>query len=114
MHLVQISDEDVFRLDISVDYVPFLQIDERLHDLSDDQPAFVFIEEFLSSQLLVEISILAVFEYHVDVGLVIEVSVQLHNVGVVKPPLDFEFPLHLREKVELYQHRLEYDLESDG
>ena len=81
--------------------------------MSYDGPSFVFGEELLPSQLLVEVTILAVLEDHVDVGLVIEVSVKFHNIGVVEPPLNFEFSLHLREEVELFQHVLEYDLESD-
>ena len=81
--------------------------------MSNDSPSFVFGEVLLASQLLIEVPVLAVLEDNVDVCLVIEVPVKLHNVWVVKPPLDFEFSLHLREEVELFQHVLKNDLECD-
>ena len=64
-------------------------------------------------QLLVQVSELAVLKDHVDVSLFIEVSIELHNVGMVKPPLYFEFSFHLREKVELFQHTFVNDLEGN-
>ena len=41
MHLVQIGDEDVFWLDVSVNDVSLLQVGHRVDDLSDDDPTFL-------------------------------------------------------------------------
>ena len=38
---------------------------------------------------------------------------ELHNIRVVQSPLNFELALHLAEKVELLEHVLEDDFESN-
>ena len=54
---------------------------------------------------------LAVLKHDVDVLGIVEVAVQLHDVRVVQSPLNFEFALHLGEKVELFQHVLKDNFE---
>ena len=52
---------------------------------------------------------LAVLKHDVDVLGIVEVAMQLHDVRVVQSPLNFEFALHLGEKVELFQHVLKHN-----
>ena len=113
MHLVQIGNQYVFRFNVSMNYVSVLEVNEGVNDLSYDDFALIFAKELFSPQFLVEVSILTIFKHYVDVGLVIKVSIEFDNVRMVKPPLYFEFPLHLREKVKLFQHSFEYDLKCD-
>lgn len=83
MHLFLVCNQDVLWFDVSVNNVPVLKVEQRLNDLCDDYSRFVLGEEFLSAQLLVEISVLAVLKHNVDTLCVVKVAIQSHDVWVV-------------------------------
>lgn len=78
-----------------MDNITVLQVEQRLDDLSDYMAGSIFREAFLTSELLVEVSVLTVLEHNVDVLGVVEVSVKLNDIRVVKSPLNFQLSLHL-------------------
>jgi len=78
-----------------MDNITVLQVEESLDDLSDYVPSSVFREAFLASELLIKVSVLTVLEHNVDVLGIVEVSVKLNDIWVVKSPLNFQLSLHL-------------------
>ena len=94
-----------------MDNITVLQVEKRLDDLSDYVPSSVFREAFLASELLIKVSVLTVLEHNVDVLGIVEVSVKLNDIWVVKSPLNFQLSLHLWEKVKLLKHLLEDNFE---
>ena len=90
-----------------MNHVAVLQVEQCLDNLRDDVASFVLGETLLSPQLLVQIAVLAALKHNIDVLGVVEIPVQLHDVRVVESPLNFEFALHLGEKVEFLEHVLE-------
>lgn len=110
VHRFQVCNEYIFRLNVSMDHVSLLQIQQRVHHLINNVSRFVFAETFLTSQFLVQISVSAILEHHIDVLGVVKIPVEAYNVRVVQSPLNFEFSLHLTEKVKLFEHVLKDDL----
>jgi len=78
-----------------MDNITVLQVEKRLDDLSDYVAGSIFREAFLAPELLVEVSVLTVLEHNVDVLGIVEVSVKLNDIRVVKSPLNFQLSLHL-------------------
>lgn len=68
-------------------------------------------EALLTAQFLVEVTVLAVLQHHVDVLRVVEVSMQADNVWVIQSPLNFKLAFHLAEEVKLLKHVLEDNLQ---
>lgn len=112
MHLILVCNQDVFRLDVTVDHVTIREVDQCLNDLCDDQPCLFFREELLPPELLVQVPVLAELQHHVDTLFVVEVAVKPDKIRMVKSPLDLELPLHLGEEIKLLEHMLENDLQS--
>ena len=83
MHLFLVCNQDVLGFDVSVNNVSVLKVEQRFNDLRDDYSSFVFGKEFLSTQLLVEISVLAVLKHNIDTLCVIKVAIKSHDIWVV-------------------------------
>ena len=90
-----------------MDNVTVLEVEEGLDDLGNYVASSILREAFLLSQLLVEVTVLAVLQHHVYVLGIIEIAVKLNDIRVVESPLNFELSLHLAEEVELFEHMLE-------
>ena len=96
-----------------MNHISFLQVQQSVDHLIDNVPGFVFAETFFSTQFLVQISVSAILEHHIDVLGVVKVAIEAYDVRVVKTPLNFEFSLHLAEKVELFEHMFENDFQGN-
>ena len=83
VHSFQVCYEYIFRLNVSMDHISFLQIQQGIHHLINNVPGFVFAETLLPSQFLVQISVSAILEHHIDVLGVVEVAVETHDVCVI-------------------------------
>ena len=73
----------------------------------------VLRETLLSSQLLVQIYVLTILQHHIDVLGIVEIAMQLHDIGMIQSPLNLEFSLHLGEKVEFFEHLFIDDFEGN-
>lgn len=78
-----------------MDYVPVLQVQQCLNDLCYDNSGSFFAKKLFAAQLLVKISVLAVFENNIDALRIVEIPVKPDDVWVVESPLDLQLPLHL-------------------
>ena len=112
MHRIQIGNQNILGLNVSVDYVPVLKVEQSFDHLSYDVTGAVLAEALLAPQLLVQVAVFAVFEHHVDVLGVVEVPVQTDNIRMVQSPLNFKLAFHLAEEIKLLEHVLENDFES--
>ena len=75
MHALQIIDQNILRLDISMYDITLLTIEESFNYLSNNDFCCSLIELFDSSQSLEQVSALAVFENRVNILVVIKITV---------------------------------------
>lgn len=83
MHRFQVSNEDIFWLDVPMDHISLLQVEQRVDHLCDNVARFLFTETFLPSQLLIQVAMTTILEHHIDVLRVVEVPIQAHDVRVI-------------------------------
>lgn len=95
--------EKVFWLDISMDNVLRVNILERLADLVNVPCGFflgvVLIGLFL--QVLVELALRTVLQDHINLVIIVEEAIELHDVLVVQVAVNFDFPAQLVSHVRL-------------
>ena len=85
-------EEDVLRLDVAVDDVAVVHELDGVADLLDDAAHLLLGEPSLAAQAAVDVASAAQLQHQVQVVLVAEVGVELHDVGVVEVALDLYFP----------------------
>ena len=88
MQGVQVGDKNILWLDVSMNHISILQVQQSFHDLGNDVPGTFLIKAFLSAQLLVKVTVLAVVQDHVDVLSVVKVTMKLDDVGMIQSPLN--------------------------
>ena len=94
--------------------ISFLEIKQCIYHLGYNEFPLLLTEALLSSESLVEVAILSILKDHIDIVHIVEVPIQLHYVGVVQSPLNFQLSFHLAEKVKLFQHVFEDHFQSYG
>ena len=102
MHRIEVRNQNILGLDVSVDHVPVLEVEQSFDHLGYYMSCTVFREALLSAQLLIKIAMFTVFEDDIDVFSVVEVAMKTHNVWMVKSPLDFKLSFHLAEEIEFF------------
>jgi len=89
MHALLVENENVLRLDVSVDNISFLQVQQCLNHLRDYYLRLNFVKSLFSAQSLEQVTILAVLQHSVNVRFIVEVAVQADDVRVLKSVLNF-------------------------
>jgi hypothetical protein len=101
---VRVSDEDVLRLDVSMDDVPLLQEPKRRNDLLNDFTHNLFRKVVNSLQLLVQVALWHEFQNTEDMVVVIKVRKKLCDIWVIgESILYLQLFLHLRVEIILGQ-----------
>jgi len=113
MHSLLIENEDVLRLDVSVDYITFLQVQQCLYHLRNHYLSLIFVKSLLSFKSLKKVAILAVLQYYVNAWFVVEVAVQTDYVWVLESVLNFQFLFQLGEKVKFLESSLDNYFQSN-
>lgn len=85
-----VKEEDVLRLEVSVDDVPVPHVDKRINDLPKDLLNLAFPESLAFGLLdpVKEVALFGCLHDHVDVPLVVEVAVEPCDVGMPESVLD--------------------------
>ena len=96
------SDEEIFRLDIPVDYVFGVEVDESIGHLVDVNSTATFGKATVLHKLLVHLALASKFKHEEDAILVVEVSVETKDVGMSKVLLDLDFASDLFLNPGLY------------
>jgi len=84
-------DEEVFGLDIPVDYMFGVEVDESVSHLVDVDSASAFGKATILHQLLVHLTLAGEFEHEEDAVFVVEVAVETEDIGVSEVLLDLDF-----------------------
>ena len=84
-------DEEIFGLDIPVDYVFGVEVDESVGHLVDVDSTSAFGKAAVLHQLLVHLTLAGEFEHEEDTVFVVEVAVETEDVGVSEVLLDLDF-----------------------
>jgi hypothetical protein len=95
-------DQNVLRLDVSVDNVSFLAVQKCFDYLGNYHFCFVLAKLLFPSQSLEQVSVLTVLQHYINVCFVVEIAVEPHYIRVLKSPLNFNFFLQLGEKIKLF------------
>ena len=106
------SDEEIFRLNIPVDYVFGVEVDEGVCHLVDVNSASSFGEAAVLGELLVHLTLSSEFKHEEDAVLVMEVAVETKDVGVSQVLLDLYFASDLLLNPRLYNLLLVETLEG--
>ena len=106
------SDEEIFRLNIPVDYVFGVEVDEGVCHLVDVNSASSFGEAAILHELLVHLTLAGEFKHEEDAVLVVEVAIETKDVGVSKVLLDLDFASDLFLNPGLYNLLLVETLEG--
>ena len=85
------SDEEIFGLNIPVDYVFGVEVDESVGHLVDVDGASAFGKAAILHQLLIHLTLASEFEHEEDAVFVVEVAVETEDVGVSEVLLDLDF-----------------------
>lgn len=83
-------EEDVLGLDIAVDDIAVVHELDGVADLLDDSAHLLLSKPPLAAEAGVDVAAPAELEHEVEVVLVGEVGVELHDVGVVEVALDLD------------------------
>lgn len=83
-------EEDVLGLDVTMDDVTVVHELDDMADLLDNPAHFLLSEPSLIAEAGVDVSAAAELEHEVEVFLIGEVGVELHDVGVVEVALDLD------------------------
>ncbi len=105
MHALAVANQYILWLDVTVDDRSFLQVDQCFHNLSNHEFGFTLIKVLLSPQSLEQVAALTVFQHSIDVLFIVKVAIESYYVWVVETPLDFQFFLHLTEKIKFFESR---------
>lgn len=97
-------EEDVLGLDVTMDDVAVVHELDGMADLLDNPAHFFLSEPSLAAEAGVYVSAAAELEHEVEVFLIGEVGVELHDIGVVEVALD----LDLADKLVYVLLGLEY------
>ena len=112
MHPLLVHNQDVLRLDVSMNDIPLLHVEKSRDDLSDYVAGLILRKASFLFQSLVQVSVLRILKNDVDILLIVEVTKEADDMWMAQTPLDLELFLHLGEKVELFQQVLLHELES--
>ena len=83
-------EEQVSKLQVSVDHLVFMNVLHCLHQLINIESSFHLVESFASLNQIRERLVLADVQHDVDVLLVLKVSVKSNDVFVVERAVDFD------------------------
>lgn len=89
------ADEDVLGLDVPVDDVLAVQVAQRARHLRDVLRGLPLGEAVLAAQVLVELALAGELDDQEHALAVVEVAVQLQDVGVPQVALDLDLAAHL-------------------
>ena len=106
------SDEEIFRLNIPVDYVFGVEVDEGVRHLVDVNSASSFGKAAILHELLVHLTLSGEFKHEEDAVLVVEVAIETKDVGMPKVLLDLDFASDLFLNPGLYNLLLVETLEG--
>jgi len=106
------SDEEVFRLNIPVDYVFGVEVDESVGHLVDVNSTSSFGKAAILHELLVHLTLSGEFKHEEDAVLVVEVAIETEDVGVPQVLLDLDFASDLFLDPRLYNFLLVETLEG--
>jgi hypothetical protein len=106
-------DEEIFRLNIPVDYVFRVQVDEGIGHLVDVDGTPALGKTAVLHELLVHLALASEFKHEKDAVLVVEVPVETKDVGVSKVLLDFDFASNLFLNSRFYDLLLVETLEGE-
>ena len=85
------SDEEVFRLNIPMNYVFGVEVVESVGHLVNVHSTSSFGKAAVLHELLVHLTLAGKFKHEEDAVLVVEVAIETEDVGVSKVLLDFDF-----------------------
>lgn len=89
------SDEEIFRFNITVDYVFGMEVDESVGHLVDVNGTSSFGKATILHELFVHLTLARKFKHEEDTVLVVEVTVEAKNIGMPKVLLDLYFASNL-------------------
>lgn len=107
------SDEEIFGLNIAVDYMFGVEVDEGIGHLVNVDSAAAFRKTAILHELLVHLALASELEHEEDAILVMEVTKEAKDVGVSKVLLDFDFASDLFLNSRLYDLLLVEALEGE-
>lgn len=96
------SYEEIFWLNIPVDYVFRVEVDESIGHLVDVDGTSPFGKAAVLHELLIHLTLAGEFKHEEDAVLVVEVAVKTKDVGVSKVLLDLDFTSDLFLDLRLY------------
>ena len=110
MHTLTVTYQNILWLDVSVNNIPFLEVDQCLNHLRYHEFSLPLLKLLLTPESLKEVAALTILQHSVNILLVVKVAVESHNIGVIESPLDFQLFFHLTEKIKFLQSGLHHHL----
>lgn len=97
------DNNDVFWLNVSVEYFPLVHILHSLQEIANNEGGSLFTISFLLFQFGVQLTLRAELQQNVNVLFVLETPIKVNNIGMVEVSVYLEFPDQL-----IYQFFLDY------
>jgi hypothetical protein len=107
-------DEEVLRLDVTVDDVLLVAVVERRGEGSDVVRSSLLREALKALKVFVKLSSRGEFEDEIDSALIVEITIKAKNIVVTKVRLDLDFSTKLVLNAGLSELRLEQNFESNN
>lgn len=90
---VDLSEHDVFRLEVAMNDPVLREMAQPLKDVADDLPRLLCLDFLSTLEHLVQLHSFQILQYHIDRVFGFIDALQSHDVGMVEPPHELDLVL---------------------